>query len=250
LPVELKKIKKIRQDFAVLLLHCVTASDVSESSGKSFLLWFSPDLTQSVKSSEVLIEKGLRNPARRELRFVLESSVKTLFVDQSLASAPFESREKFFESNRVDSNSIDEANELELSLLDSRDSKACKEKIREEWGWASSYVHPSTHQVKERLEMQVWGRHGGDIEAQYVRKYAEEFFEIIGLVSVLVLEMIDTRSELTAADVISSLTDPPGWILRRHRFVGKIGEQFDDQLGRDEAQLERLKQERQKTLFE
>ena len=65
----------------------------------------------------VLIQNGMHNPAAREIRFMIESGVKQLFVDQQKTGEKFEEKLKFLHEE-VDRSSISMVSELKLDAFD------------------------------------------------------------------------------------------------------------------------------------
>jgi hypothetical protein len=125
---EIKFIDRMTNDIILLLRTCLMCSFRGGSySENSLTIRSTDDLIQSVLAARHLAEQGMINPVKRELRYIIESSVKYLYVDQHTQGlqtvAELTERLAFLDKN-VNS-SIDAREELKLEALHSDDAKQC-----------------------------------------------------------------------------------------------------------------------------
>jgi hypothetical protein len=123
---ELKFLSRMTDDILKVLYVCLTySSRAGDESENSLVIRSIADFGQSVGAASNLARLGLINPVKRELRYVIESMVKYLYVDQKIrkdATIPkLEERLDFLHAN-VDS-SIGVRHELELPALHPDDAK-------------------------------------------------------------------------------------------------------------------------------
>ena len=80
---ELKFIERMTSDIFILLRLCLMYSGrAGKYSENSLTIRSTDDLAQSVLAAWHLVQQGMINPVKRELRYIIESSVKYLYVDQ------------------------------------------------------------------------------------------------------------------------------------------------------------------------
>jgi len=174
---------------------------------------------------EVAVRKTARNIAKRDLRYLLELSVKALYVDQAVPTATYDQRRTFF-ARQVSAKGLErELRQLSLYLLDEGDRQNFRAAVMAAYGVTSQYVHPSPAQIEERLSVQEAGAPLGFDNADVVSEFASLAFDVYGLVGVLVLHSLGGS---TAGDVMESVYgEDAGWEFRRHTYVGLVDAHFD-----------------------
>ncbi|HEX3448597.1 MAG TPA: hypothetical protein VHS97_10115 [Isosphaeraceae bacterium] len=82
---ELKFIGSMTGDNLQVLEVClIYGTRAGEESENSLVIRSIGDFGQSIVAAWNLVREGLINPVKRELRFVIESTVKYLYVDQQI----------------------------------------------------------------------------------------------------------------------------------------------------------------------
>ena len=110
----------------------------------------SQDLLQSAVSISALVREGLLSVARRELRFLVEASVKIASVQQgSYVSMISEKLELFDKELRSPSISIKK--QIQLALLAEPDRVDFDEEVGRIYGITSNYVHLSPKQIEQSI---------------------------------------------------------------------------------------------------
>jgi hypothetical protein len=158
---EVKFINRITDDVIYVLQLCQHYRDLApEYSDNSLVIQSTVDLAQSVLAAWELSRKGLINPIRRELRYIIESSVKHLYVDQlTYGQRPLmklEDRLKYIETH-LDS-SLDARHKLELEGFHPEDAEQFVSELYDAYRACCAYVHVSRSQIDERLELAQKGR--------------------------------------------------------------------------------------------
>lgn len=101
------------------------------------------DLLQSAIAIVALGRDGVFNVGRRELRYMIESAVKAVYVDESLpGTAPLAERIAMAGDNsQVPRSSVDVVDRLPLRMLS--DSDLFKSAVKSAFGKLSGYIHIS-----------------------------------------------------------------------------------------------------------
>jgi hypothetical protein len=225
---ELKFIERITSDIIMLLRLCLTYSGrAGEYSENSLTIRSTDDLAQSVLATWHLVQQGMINPVKRELRYIIESSVKYLYVDQhakgmeSLAKLP--ERLAFLETN-VNS-SIDVREELKLAALHPDDAKQFVDELYDIYRDCCAYVHVSRRQIEERLDMVEKGRSLGFETAEELRKIGRLMFRVYDVALTLYFHGYDLS--MTGDIFIEALDDLSKWKFHKGKYVSVVSGYFD-----------------------
>jgi hypothetical protein len=208
---ELKFISRITNDIILLLSMCLSYSGrAGEYSENSLVVRSTDDLAQSVLAAWHLVQQGLINPVKRELRYIIESSVKYLYVDQQTEGGKtipkLTKRLDFLDAN-VNS-SIDVREQLKLNALHPSDAKQFIDELYDIYRDCCAYVHVSRRQIEERLKLIEKGRSYGFETAEELRKIGRLMFRVydvaltlyfhgydLSMTGDLFIEFLDERPE-------------------------------------------------------
>ncbi len=225
---ELKFIERMTNDIIMLLRLCLMYSGrAGEYSENSLTIRSTDDLAQSVLAAWHLVQQGMINPVKRELRYIIESSVKYLYVDQHTEGAEslakLTERLAFLETN-VNS-SIDVREELQLSALHSDDAKQFVDELYDIYRDCCAYVHVSRRQIEERLDMVERGRPLGFETAEELRKIGRLMFRVYDVALALYFHGYDLS--MTGDIFIEILDDLPKWKFHKGKYVSVVSAYFD-----------------------
>jgi hypothetical protein len=124
------------------------------------LVYLSQDLLQSAISLVSLSMEGLLTVAKRELRFMLEASIKLCFVQQENYASKV--AEKLCEFDKeLSSQRISIKENLDLDMLPETDRSPFTEEVGRLYGLTSGYVHLTPGQIVERIAAIQAGRTAG-----------------------------------------------------------------------------------------
>jgi hypothetical protein len=136
------------------------------------------DLLESAIAASTNVESGALNPAKRELRYILEQSVKYAFVDQRMQKHPVEKKLTFLQFRDIEL--VDAARDVGLFVPD-----AIKETLLNElgplYGQLSEFVHPSHRLADDRIRRSRSGHYIGSHTVKDVREVnslAKRVFDI------------------------------------------------------------------------
>lgn len=125
------------------------------------------DLLESVIAASASVESGAINPAKRELRYIVEQCVKYAFVDQRLQQNSIDQKLQYMRHRDIEL----VASARNISLFVPQEVKdTLLEELGPLYGELSEYVHPSLHQAKERLERYRTGHYIGRHTAEDIKQ--------------------------------------------------------------------------------
>ena len=220
---ELKRLVRMRDDFVSALRYCSLMSSRSRELNQNHVsLRYLDDLMQSAIAITSLLADGIHNPARRELRYVLESSVKTLYVDQRLPDASFDERASFLDEKV--GYSVGAVHELHL-ILGEKIRPDFNSSVRRLYRELCRYVHPSKHQMDERVTLEGKGTSLGFETPKQLRRLNGEIFDVYDIVLVLVFHGLGLG---LAGDVfVNALDDNKKWKFHKGRYIKELSAFFD-----------------------
>jgi hypothetical protein len=243
---ELRRLARICTDFLRTLTSCwICATRIPDFVNKSMLMRSTDDFIESSVCVRRSVEEGARNPARRELRYLIELAIKTLFVDQSMPQSSFEHRLIFFD-RKVNADGITpEVNQLRLSLVPEAERQNIVSDLIAAYARACQYVHPSIKQIEERVELAEQGVTIGYDSAAELKAFNDEVFEVFALVLVLIFHGLGPS---TCGDMFEGLFNHwQNWGFHAHRHVIRIDKGYDYKAER-QGRLEELNQQRAERL--
>ena len=225
---EVKFIRRMTDEIQKRLYVCLTYSTrAGDESRNSLVIRSIADFGQSVAAASHLAREGLINPVKRELRYVIESMVKYLYVDEKIrkdATIPkLEERLDFLHAN-VDS-SIDVRHQLELPALHADDAKQFIDELYDAYRECCAYVHVSRRQIEDRLKLDAAGRSLGFENADDLRKIGRLMFRVYDIALTLFFHGYDLS--MTGDVFINPLDEHPKWKFHKGKYVACVSAYFD-----------------------
>lgn len=184
------------------------------------------DYLMSVLSIMMMLQEGALNPAKREMRYMLDSSLHYLYTDQNLWRAKLTEKLEYF-SRKVDSSNIKYIGlvdyhlfgknaDLELAFV--TDYKKC-------YAWGCQYVHSSTEQIRERFELWEQGITIGLETAEQLRKVNGYLAKVLSIVLVFTFHAAGVS---TTGDVMVEVMSPKdSWIFNGNKYIETIDTYYD-----------------------
>lgn len=214
----------IRSYLAGLHFLALNSARDPNFSSRHFLTYLFFDFLQSALAIQFLAYEGLINVAKRELRFLIEASVKLCFVHQENYNSSIE--DKLTEFGKIlDSHKISVKKNLDLSMLSEEGIIAFSTEVGKIYHDTSSYVHLTSRQINERIEA---------IQAEKVpgKEKPEDIDELNillsrGLSCSLVLIM-HSVPEYAAGDwLVEENGKSNPWYFSKSQFITQIDRHFD-----------------------
>jgi hypothetical protein len=204
-------------------------------SDNHLLSYLAQDFLQSAVSIASLSVEGLLSVAKRELRFIVESSIKVCLVQQKEYSAPVRHKLNRFDKE-LSSQRISIKQNLDLSMLPEGLREPFNKEAGRIYGLTSNYVHLTPAQIQERIAAVDAGRTAGNESAADVNHLNSLVSR--GMAVSLVLLFHSVPSYVAGDWLVAPDGSTIRWYFEASRFLAGIDSHFD------------YKQERQASLAE
>lgn len=218
---EIKYFNKLINDFIEVIRICRFYSFRDEN---SLLLRQTDEFLESAISCSVLVEQGVINPVCRELRYILETSMKYLIVDQSSPSLNYKDKVKYLDEC-IPKSSIDCIKNINIIGLDSLDIKDFINNANDVYKKLCQYVHPSKNQINELIGRRNRGSHIGfesEIEIKHINNLVYKVLELT------LVAYITSLGFSSAGDIfIYFLDEMKYWKFHKSKYVKKISKIYD-----------------------
>lgn len=227
------------------LLHCLLFSyhDSNRdgiSGENNFFLRMVDDITQSTISIETLAKEGIINTCKRELRYLLELTIKATIIANG--SAKIDINEQIIEyKNLLNSSNINPLNTLKLSYFNEDEEKEFKSEVKRTYGILSNFTHATANQITQRIERSLNGK---SIGFEGVEELNDLNFLVEKVFSQVIVFIFNAVPQYVVADyLVESNGDINNWYFKKSKFISLIDENFDYKYER-QSKLEKLKVER------
>jgi hypothetical protein len=188
------------------------------------LYYLSQDLLQSALSVTSLAMEGMISVAKRELRFILESSIKLCFVQQkdykSSVAEKLITFEKELSSQRI---SIKE--NIALDMIPENLRAEFTVEVGRIYGSVSKYVHLTPLQIQERIWSMTDGRTVGNESADEILQLNDLTARTLAASLVLIFHSVP---DWVAGDwLVEQDGDTIDWYFTASRFIAGMDSFFD-----------------------
>jgi hypothetical protein len=148
---ELKYIKDISTDYIdTLRAISIYSTRGVEIYNKFLCIRAIDDLIQSAIAILTLVENGIHNTVKRELRYLIEMITKYVIVDYAKMGESFEVKTEYLR-NEIPNSSIDIVNQYSTPFsVDTKEQ--FQSEIKDFFYKACAYVHPSKKQIDEQVK--------------------------------------------------------------------------------------------------
>ena len=127
---------------------------------KLFCLSVIDDILQSIVAIKCLAAEGIRNSCRRELRYLIELSIKACLISQKQSENNIEDQISEFHKT-IESTNISMINEIDFHFFNSTDKARFITETKRIYGELCLYVHSTPSQMQERIALNSRGRYIG-----------------------------------------------------------------------------------------
>jgi len=173
----------------------------------------------------MMLKEGGVNSAKREVRYLIDSSMRYLFVDQQLWRGKLNEKVVYFDK-KIDKSNIKYINDIDLHMIDNQSLKKsfCIE-YTQTYYRACEYVHASTRQIEERLSLYEQGITIGLERAEQLQEVAELLSEVYSTILVFTFHAsgVSTVGDL----MVDTLSPQDGWIYNGNKYIAEIDRHFD-----------------------
>jgi hypothetical protein len=172
------------------------------------------------------ISNGAHNPARREMRYLLESACKHYHVDSSRQASNKPLIEKLNDlRENVPRSSIDFVEEQEYFALDDYKTKELRSDIKDMYSQTCRYVHRSREQIDEYLAVVNRGSSPGFETVGEFRAMNREFARLCDVVVYLSLSVLGP-SGLAGDLFVHMLDGDANWPYHKTKYCKALSEHY------------------------
>jgi hypothetical protein len=185
---------------------------------------FFDDMIQSAVAIWVLAREGQITCAKREMRYMLESCAKHVYVDIKTMGTPLDAKIAYLE-NKVPRSSVSFTEDFQLYQFTETESKEFMNTVRGTYSFLCSYVHRSREQIEETLHLLEHGISPGFETAKEIEGFNRRLSALYDLV--LVLHFNALGMSLTGDVFVHVLDERKDWPFHRTKFVKLLSQYFD-----------------------
>lgn len=172
----------------IVFIH-LNCSRSDKLKNKLFCLSIIDDLIQSLTAIKSLSDEGIRNPCRRELRYMLELSIKACLISQKNSDKSIE--EQISEYRQViKSTNISMVKEINYYFFSELEKEQFVREVLKLYGKLCTYVHSTPYQMQERVELDKKGRCIGFEGTDELKELDEEIGDVLAHILVLFFHTI------------------------------------------------------------
>lgn len=190
------------------------------------------DLIQSAISMFFLIDNGIHNIAKREIRYLLEMTVKYLVVDQECDGKPLSEKTQYLQDN-VPNSSIEVVDRLNLPF-DSDINKQFKDDVRDVFYKACAFTHPSKLQIDEQIRYYEKGIYLGFETAKMLASVNKTVFRAYDLI--LTMLFVGFGQSISGDLFIEIYDNNAKWKFHKGKYVRMYSKLFDYKFERQQKQ--------------
>lgn len=222
---EIKFFHKIIDDF-IMSLICVSfySTRYEQLSKNSIMIRELELLLESIVSISLQIKDGALNPAKRELRFMLESAVKYLLVDQKTNELTYEEKIDYFDKN-IPNSSIEPIDKISFFGLNKEEADEFRNDVKVLFSKLCQYVHPSKYQIDEYLRRCEKGAFIGFETQKEINDFIKLLFRILDIIIVLMFEALGFSS--TGDLFIHVFDEKKDYKFIKGKYVSKYSKVYD-----------------------
>jgi hypothetical protein len=246
LPKEL--VEPLRQTELIVRSYLQSLSFIVGDAGRDpkyitehLLSYLAQDLIQSTVAITSLAMEGMISVAKRELRFIIESSIKLCFVQQKADRATTVSAKLAQFDSELSSQRISIKNNIDLSMLPEPLRADYQDEVGRLYGLTSGYVHLTPAQIGERIAAVDAGRTAGNETAGDILELNRVTERALAASLVLIFHSVP---EFVAGDwLVESDGATVAWYFMGSRFIAAMDAHFDYKHER-QKQLVRIQADR------
>jgi hypothetical protein len=194
-----------------------------------------PHFVQSMIAASYMIKEGLHDPARREMRFLVEAAVKALWLDQGSPSSrgdreragvqpPTTVAEKIAALDGIGRQRFDEiVDNLRFGMLDEAASERYRQTAKSLYGTLSTTTHVSSRNVERDFTNFDRGKHFAFETVANVDAIARLLRQVLDLALASHFESFDHG---LVGDIFEPCFEPQ-WSFLKMPLIGAIDRHFD-----------------------
>jgi hypothetical protein len=220
-----KRLQRLTEGFALGVHSIWLMSTRQPSIYDEFLTFrFIDDALQSVVAVWALAREGQLTVAKREMRYLLESVSKHVYVDLKLMGKPLSAKIAFL-SESVPSSSVSFIEDFRLYSFGDIENKEFMDEIKNLYSALCRYVHRSPEQVEESLRLLARGVASGFEMPKQLESFVRELQRLYDVLLVLFFNALGLG---LAGDVyVQVLDEYSAWPYHKTRFAKLLSKHFN-----------------------
>ncbi len=223
--VELDELKQASKDLNILIMYSIAVSSREQYEWESFFFNnVADDLIQSNIAIISLVPDGIMRMIRRELRYMLELTLKSCVISQGEQQ---KNLRDYLRNNKTVFNSKfhELLSKVNLYNLDDNMASMYIKETQKKYKYLSKYTHSTERQMYEKYELDKSGRTIGFEGIEELKCIKKDIFEVYSLIVVLILHTLPLYS------IGDYLVDTDGmsndWFFKASKYVSYIDSRFD-----------------------
>lgn len=189
------------------------------------LSYLAQDLIQSAVAIKSLAMEGMVSVAKRELRFIIESSIKLCFVQQKADRATTVAAKLAQFDSELSSQRISIKNNINLAMLPEPLRADYQDEVGRLYGLTSGYVHLTPGQIEERIAAVDAGRTIGNETADDIYELNRVTERALAASVVLLFHSVPA---FVAGDwLVENDGATAAWHFMGSRFIAAMDAHFD-----------------------
>ena len=156
---------------------------------KLFCLSVIDDILQSTVAIKCLAAEGIRNSCRRELRYLIELSIKACLLSQQHSEENAEDQISEFHKT-IESTNISMINQIDFYFLKEAEKANFITETKRIYGELCLYVHATPQQMQERISLDLRGRYIGREGTNELKELNDEIGKALSYVLILFFHAI------------------------------------------------------------
>ncbi len=185
---------------------------------------FTHDAFQTMGAITFLASEGMYAPAKRELRYLLESAVKHSFVDLKSDSKPLSDRIAYLEK-KVPRSSLDFIKAQNFFGLTAAQEADFKASISSAYGSLSAFVHRSPTQLRQELSRMGKGAPAPKLVAAEFERFNRECFAVYDIVAFLQFQVLGPG--LSGDAFVHAFDSVHRWPFHKGKFCNFLSRHYD-----------------------
>lgn len=220
-----KRLISLQQEFSVGLATVWLMSTRSqEIADNSLSFAFTHDAFQSMAAITFMASEGMYAPAKRELRYLLESAVKHAFVDLNQGRSKVADRISYLETS-VPKSSLEFIKAQRFFGLSAKDESEFKGEVLSTYKRLSAYVHRSPHQLRQELQHIGTGPPESKLVAAELERFNRECFAVYDMAVFLQFQVLGPG---LSGDVFVYAFDPvQHWAFHKGKYCKLLSGYYD-----------------------
>jgi hypothetical protein len=232
-----RRLVSLQQAFSAgLATVWVMATRSKEIAENSLSFAFTHDAFQTMAAVTFLASEGMYAPAKRELRYLLESAVKHAFVDLNRGRADVTERIAYLET-AVPRSSLDFIKEQAYFGLSEKNESEFKGALLSAYKRLSAYVHRSPSQLRQELSQMGTGPPEPKLVAAQLERFNRECFAVYDMAVFLQFQVLGPG--LSGDVFVYALDSVQHWAFHRGKYCKLLSKHYDykaeRQLKRDDG---------------